>query len=204
MATARAKKTGSARARTTKATKTGAGRTNAKRGGGTTAKAGVRKKTSGGAPAKNPKKASAKPRPPLKPNKDGVVLLSGGNPQIAKGDGDGPVQAYITAMPGWSQKVGRDLDRIITNSVPNVHKAVKWNTPFYGVRGQGWIVAFHVFTKYVKVTFFDGALLRPPPPVESKDRNVRYYHVNEGEAVDEKQFASWVKQASALPGWNKA
>jgi hypothetical protein len=136
------------------------------------------------------KKGTAKP-----------VLLSGGNPQIAKGDGDAPVQAYIAAMPGWKRDIGRHLDTLIVRTVPGVRKAVKWNTPFYGVADQdGWFVAFHCFTKYVKVTFFCGTSLRPLPPGESKHKEVRYLDVYEDVPLDEAQFIDWVKQASQLPG----
>jgi hypothetical protein len=128
-------------------------------------------------------------------------LLSGGNPQIPKGDGDAPVQAYIAAMPGWKSAVGRRLDELVTSAVPDVRKAVKWNSPFYGAEGRGWFLSFHCFTKYVKVTFFNGASLDPPPPVESKHSEVRYFHIHEGEEIDEKQVKSWVRQAAALPGW---
>jgi hypothetical protein len=129
-----------------------------------------------------------------------VTLLSGGNPQIAKADGNAPVQAYIAAMPGWKRDVGKRLDAVITRTVPNVKKAVKWNSPFYGIEGQGWFLAFHVFTHYVKVTFFRGPSLRPVPPVPSKDPNTRYVHIHEDD-FDEAQLASWIKQAAALPGW---
>ena len=133
-------------------------------------------------------------------------LLSGGNPQIPKGDGDGPVQAYIAAMPGWKSDAGRRLDRLVTGTVPNVRKAVKWNSPFYGVEGPkgpgtAWFLSFHCFAKYVKVTFFNGAALIPPPPVDSKDPKVRYLHIHEGERIDEKQLKSWIGQAAGLPGW---
>src|SRR3954452_23819072 len=128
-------------------------------------------------------------------------LLAGGNPQIPKGDGDEPVQQYIAAMPGWKREVGRELDRLIVRSIPDVRKAVKWNSPFYGIEGGGWILNFHCFTKYVKVAFFDGASLDPPPPVASRHGAVRYLHVYEDEELDAVQFADWVKQASALPGW---
>ena len=128
------------------------------------------------------------------------VLLAGGNPQIAKADGDAPVQAYIAAMPGWKRDVGRHLDALIEGAVPNVHKAVKWNSPFYGVEGQGWFLNFHCFTKYVKVAFFRGASLRPVPAGESKQKEVRYLNIHEGDELDEAQFAAWVKQASQLPG----
>ncbi len=130
------------------------------------------------------------------------VLLSGGNPQIPKGDGDAPVQAYIAAMPGWKSEVGRRLDSIIVRTVPDVRKGVRWNSPFYGAEGRGWFLGFHCLTKYVKVAFFDGAALKPPPPGESKDANVRYLDIHEDDAFDEVLFAEWVKQASELPGWD--
>jgi hypothetical protein len=130
------------------------------------------------------------------------VLLSGGNPQIAKADGDAPVQAYIAAMPGWKSDLGRRLDAIITRSVPDVRKAVRWNSPFYGGEGQGWFASFHCFTKYVKVTFFNGASLDPVPPGASKDENVRYLDLREDDVLDEAQLAAWAAQASRLPGWS--
>jgi hypothetical protein len=129
-----------------------------------------------------------------------VVLLSGGNPQIPKGDGDAPVQAYIAAMPGWKSAVGKRLDALIMRNVPKVNKAVRWNSPFYGIEGQGWILAFHVFTHYVKVTFLNGTSLEPLPPGPSKDKNTRYLDIRE-EGFDEAQFVKWIKQAAALPGW---
>ena len=129
-------------------------------------------------------------------------LLSGGNPQIAKAEGDAPVQAYIAAMPGWKREVGERLDAIITREIPSVHKAVKWNSPMYGVPGKGFFVGIHCFTKYVKIAFFRGAALTPPPPVGSKDPNARYLHVSVAEPLDEAQFAKWVKQASKQPGWS--
>jgi hypothetical protein len=129
------------------------------------------------------------------------VLLSGGNPQIAKADGDAPVQAYIKAMPGWKRDVGRRLDTLIVRTVPNVQKAVKWNSPFYGVEGQGWFLSFHCFTKYVKVTFFRGTALRPVPPGASKHADVRYLDIREDDEVDEELLASWIRQAAAIPGW---
>jgi len=141
--------------------------------------------------ATTPRKAALTPEP---------RLLSGGNPQIAKADGDAPVQAFIAAMPGWKRDVGRRIDALIVRTVPGVRKAVRWNTPFYGVEGRGWFVGFHCITKYVKVAFFKGAALSPLPPVESKQKDVRYFHVHEGEAIDEAQLASWIKQASELPG----
>jgi hypothetical protein len=129
------------------------------------------------------------------------TLLAGGNPQIAKAEGDAPVQAYIAAMPGWKRDVGRRLDALIERTVPGVRKAVKWNSPFYGVEGQGWFLSFHVFTRYVKVTFFDGASLDPVPPGESKQKEVRYLDIHEDDEVDEKLLASWIRQASEIPGW---
>lgn len=128
------------------------------------------------------------------------VLLSGGNPQIAKGDGDAPVQAYIAAMPGWKSDAGRALDALVERAVPGVRKAVRWNSPFYGVEGAGWFLSFHCFTKYVKVTFLRGAHLEPMPPVGSKDPNARYVHVYEDEPFDEDQFVRWVEQAAEMPG----
>ena len=128
------------------------------------------------------------------------TLLSGGNPQIAKGEGDAPVRAYIAAMPGWKRDVGRRLDAIIVRTVPGVHKAVKWNSPFYGVEGNGWFLNLHCFTKYVKVAFFRGTSLRPLPPGESRQKEVRYIDIHENVPLDEAQFAAWVKQASGLPG----
>jgi len=127
-------------------------------------------------------------------------LISGGNPQIPKGDGDAPVQAYVAAMPGWKRDAGRRLDALIVRTVPRVRKAVRWNSPFYGVEGQGWFLAFHCFTKYIKVTFLRGTALRPPPPVESRDPNTRYFHIHEDDELDEKLLARWIRQASKLPG----
>jgi len=129
------------------------------------------------------------------------VLLSGGNPQIAKADGDAPVQAYIAAMPGWKSDVGRRLDALIVSTVPGVSKAVRWNSPFYGVEGQGWFLNFHCFTKYVKVAFFRGTSLRPPPPGASKSDDTRYLDIHEDDDVDQELLASWIRQASELPGW---
>ena len=145
------------------------------------------------ASAKKERRAATKPK-----------LLSGGNPQIAKGDGDAPVQAYIAAMPGWKREVGRRLDAVIVRAVPGVRKAVKWNSPFYGMEGRGWFLGIHCYTKYVKVAFFKGAALRPVPPGESKQKEVRYLDIREGDEVDEAQLADWVKQASHLPGWGGA
>jgi hypothetical protein len=128
------------------------------------------------------------------------VLLSGGNPQIAKGNGDAPVQAYIEAMPDWKADIGRRLDALIVRTVPGVSKAVKWNSPFYGIEGEGWFLSFHCFTKYIKVTFFRGTSLRPQPPGESKHPEVRYLDIRQDEQLDEAQLAAWVKQASRMPG----
>jgi hypothetical protein len=140
-------------------------------------------------PAKATASAPAKPR-----------LLAGGNPRIAKADGDAPVQAYIAAMPGWKRDVGRRLDAIIVRAVPGVRKAVKWNTPFYGVGEQGWFLGFHCLTKYVKVSFFRGGQLDPVPPGASKQKDVRYLDIHEDDELDEARLAAWVKQASRLPG----
>ena len=128
------------------------------------------------------------------------VLLSGGNPQVAKGDGDAPVQVYIAAMPGWKSGLGRRLDALIVRTVPGVRKAVKWNSPLYGVEGQGWFLGIHCFTKYIKVAFFRGPSLRPVPPGASKSKDTRYLDIHEDDQLDEAQFAAWVKQASQLPG----
>jgi hypothetical protein len=148
------------------------------------------------AKAGKPRKAAPKPQSgkAAKP-----VLLSGGNPQIAKGYGDAPVQAYIAAMPGWKRDVGRRLDALIARTVPRVHKAVKWNSPFYGVEEGVWFLSFHCFAKYIKVAFFRGASLRPVPPGASKHKDVRYLDIYEDQ-LDEAQVAVWVKQASELPG----
>jgi hypothetical protein len=130
------------------------------------------------------------------------VLLAGGNPQIPKGDGDAPVQAYISAMPGWKSDVGRRLDAIIARTVPGVRKAVKWNSPLYGVEGRGWFLSVHCFTRYVKVTFFRGTFLRPVPPGESTQEEVRYLDIHEDDQLDEKQLATWIRQAASIPGWD--
>ncbi len=140
-------------------------------------------------------KRAAKPAP---------TLLAGGNPQIAKGDGDAPVQQYVAAMPGWKRAVGRRLDTLVVDTVPEVRKAVRWNSPFYGIEGQGWFLSFHCFTKYVKVTFFRGSSLDPPPPGASKDQDVRYLDIREGDEIDEPQLVEWIRQASRLPGWGDA
>ena len=130
-----------------------------------------------------------------------VKLLSGGNPQIAKADGNAPVQAYIAAMPEWKSDVGRRLDDLIVRILPDVRKAVRWNSPFYGVEGQGWFLSYHVFTRYVKVTFLNGSSLEPLPPVESKDKDTRYYHIYEDGAIDEELVENWIRQAASIPGW---
>ena len=144
------------------------------------------------------RKASTKPAPR---NAAKPKLLSGGNPQIPKGDGDAPVQAYIAAMPGWKRAVGHKLDALIARTVPDVRKAVKWNSPFYGIGGQGWFLSLHCFTRYIKVAFFRGAALRPLPPGASKHRDVRYLDIHEDDELDEAQLSAWIRQAAALPGW---
>jgi hypothetical protein len=154
------------------------------------AKRGVRRATKALEPA--PKSRSRKDTTPK--------LLSGGNPQIAKGDGDAPVQAYIAAMPGWKRDAGRRLDALVVRNVPDVRKAMRWNSPFYGIEGRGWFLSYHCFTKYIKVVFLRGTSLRPIPPVESKDPNARYFHIHENGAFDEELVASWIEQAAKLPG----
>jgi len=147
---------------------------------------------------------AARPKPAAPGSRGGKaaesVLLSGGNPQIAKGFGDAPVQAYIAAMPGWKRDVGRRLDALIAAAVPGVKKAVKWNSPFYGVEENVWFLSFHCFTRYVKVAFFRGAALHPPPPGASRQKHVRYLDIHEHDEIDEPQFAAWLKQASRMPG----
>lgn len=153
-----------------------------------------------------PKAAGAKPgavrAKPVRTRKSAkVVLHSGGNPQIAKAEGNAPVRAYILGMPGWKRDLGKRLDGLIVRSVPGVRKAVKWNSPFYGIEGQGWFLSFHTFTRYVKVAFFRGCSLRPLPPSPSKSEDTRYLDIYEGDPLDGPQLASWIKQAAALPGW---
>jgi hypothetical protein len=152
--------------------------------------------------AKNvkPQPQQAMPITRRKGNGRAVVLLSGGNPQIAKADGDAPVKAYIAAMPGWKRDFGKRLDALVVRMVPNVRKAVKWNSPFYGVDGQGWFMSFHVFTRYVKVTFFRGTSLRPVPPGGTA-KDARWFDLHEDTVFDEAQMATWVQQAAAMPGW---
>lgn len=131
-----------------------------------------------------------------------VVLLTGGNPQIAKAEGDAPVQAYITAIPGWKQEIGKRIDTLIETSVPNVQKAIKWNSPFYGMEGQGWFLSFHVFTHYVKVTFFKGIDLRPVPPgATERSKDARWLDIREHDEIDEPLLVNWIQQASSAPGW---
>jgi len=142
-----------------------------------------------------------RPEARKRPARAKVKLLSGGNPQIAKADGDVPVQAYIAAMPDWKRDVGRRLDALIARTIPGVCKAVKWNSPMYGIEGQGWFLSFHTFTNYVKVAFFRGASLRPLPPGESKSKDTRYLDIREHDRLDEKQLTAWLRQAAALPGW---
>ncbi|MER9627605.1 DUF1801 domain-containing protein [Mesorhizobium sp. M0296] len=146
------------------------------------------------------KSAAVAKKPAAKPVAAKPVLLAGGNPQIPNGDGDAPVQAYIAAMPGWKRDVGRRLDALIERNVPNLRKAVKWNSPFYGVEGQGWFLNFHRFTKYIKLAFFRGTSLHPVPPGESKHKDVRYLDIREDDQLDEAQLTDWVKQAGQLPG----
>lgn len=128
-------------------------------------------------------------------------LLSGGNPQIPKGDGDEPVAAYLAAMPDWKQDVGRRLNALVVEAVPGVNKAIRWNSPFYGTDEHAWFLSFHCFTHYVKVTFFNGARLDPPPPEPSKDDDARYLHVGEDGIADEAQLRDWIRQSAGLPGW---
>lgn len=143
------------------------------------------------------------PDPQADPQADpaaGPVLPSGGNPRIPKGYGEAPVQAYVAAMPGWKREVGARLDALITEAVPGIFKAVKWNSPLYGIEGRGWFLGLHCMTKYVKVAFFRGAALVPLPPVSSRQAEVRYLHIHQGEAIDAARFSDWARQASALPG----
>jgi hypothetical protein len=147
-------------------------------------------------------KKKGMPRKKLPPMPAGKVrLLSGGNPQIAKGDGDAPVQAYIASMPGWQSDLGKRIDALVVRAVPQVKKAVKWNSPFYGVDGQGYFLSFHVFAKYLKLTWFRGTSLQPMPPGESKVPGTRYLDIRENDVVDEAQLTSWVKQAASMTGW---
>jgi hypothetical protein len=148
------------------------------------------------------KRTKAKPKKAKRPARMGKAkLLSGENPQIAKADGNAPVKAYIAAIPGWKRDVARRFDALVVRTVPNVRKAVKWNSPFYGIEGKGWFLSFHCFNKYVKVGFFQGASLKPPLPGMSKHKDMRYLDIHEGEKLDQKLVASWVRQASKLPGW---
>jgi len=153
----------------------------------------------GKAPA-HAKKPARSNGPPTQYGSGRPVLLSGGNPQIAKGEGDAPVQAYIAAMPGWKSEVGRRLDAAIVRTVPGVRKAVKWNSPFYGAGDEGWFLSFHCFARYVKVAFFRGMSLDPPPPGKSKHKDVRYLDIHEDDPFDEARFTGWIEQASRLPG----
>lgn len=150
-----------------------------------------------------PKKKEARPIKPQTDNKAAVVLLTGGNPQIAKADGDAPVQAYIAAMPGWKSDLGKRLDALIERNVPGVRKAVKWNSPLYGGESEGWFLSLRVFTHYVKVTFFRGTSLQPMPPGGTdRSRDARWIDIREGDPLDEAQLSAWIKQAAALPGWS--
>ncbi len=153
-----------------------------------------------GAAGKGGRSTATKSKRPLGGAKP--ALLAGGNPQIAKADGDAPVQAYIAAMPGWKSDVGRRLDTLIVRTVPGVRKAVKWNSPFYGIEGQGWFLSFHTFTNYVKVTFFQGTSLRPVPPGGTA-KDARWIDIHEDD-LDKAQMATWIRQAAALPGWGQS
>jgi hypothetical protein len=162
----------------------------------------VKRKPAAGKPSKAASKVGRSPGK----GKNGAartepVLLTGGNPQIAKADGDAPVQAYLAAMPGWKREVGRRFDALVVGAVPHVHKAVKWNSSFYGIEGKGWFLSLHCFTKYIKVAFFRGTSLRPVPPGASKQKEVRYLDIHEHDSLDEAQITSWIRQAAALPGW---
>ena len=148
-------------------------------------------------PGKTTKKAAARDAA----KKKGQILLAGGNPQIAKGDGDAPVQAYIAAMPGWKRDVGRRLDALLERNVPDLRKAVRWNSPFYGTEDNGWFLSLHCLTKYIKVAFFNGTSLCPLPPVASKNEGTRHFHIYEDDELDEELLARWIRQASELPGW---
>jgi len=167
------------------------------------------KTASAGTKARSPPKAGAKAKPgaseakliKVRKGEKVAVVLSGGNPRIAKADGDAPVQAYIAGMPGWKRDLGKRLDALIVRNVPNVRTAVKWNSPLYGIERQGWFLGFHTFTHYVKVAFFRGTSLRPVPPGASNGKDTRYIDIHEGDELDEAQMASWVKQAAALPGF---
>jgi hypothetical protein len=153
-------------------------------------------------PAKSNKPSKTKAKTEARtPKAKAVKLLSGGNPQIAKGDGDAPVQAYIAAMPGWKSPLGKRLDALIVRHIPNVQKALRWNSPFYGIEGQGWLVSFHVLTRYVKVNFFCGASLQPLPPGSGKDPNARWIDIYEDDELDEAQMSQWIQQAAKLKGW---
>lgn len=158
----------------------------------------MQKPKSSGTPAARKTTASGRTK-----NENGVTVLAGGNPQIPKGDGDEPVQRYIANMPGWKRDLGQTLDALVTKAVPGVKKAVRWNSPFYGVEGLGWFLSFHVLTKYVKATFFNGIALKPMPPgATEKSGDARWIDIHENDAFDAKQFTDWVKQAARLPGWN--
>jgi hypothetical protein len=149
--------------------------------------------------AKSARPKATRPKAATTKRSGRPVLLAGGNPQIAKADGDAPVQQYIAAMPGWKRDVGRRLDALVARCVPDAQRAVRWNSPFYGVAGQGWFLSFHVFTRYVKVTFFSGTSLRPVPPGGKTE--ARWIDVHEND-LDEAQMAAWIEQAARLPGWN--
>jgi len=163
-------------------------------------RAGKSKSPTKGRAKRKPAAGKAKPLAKGKGGKAKPVLLAGGNPQIAKADGNAPVRAYLAALPEWKRKVGQRLDLLIVRNVPNVRKAVKWNSPFYGIEGAGWFLSFHVFTRYLKVTFFRGTSLRPVPS-GGTSKEARWIDIHEDDKIDEAQLASWLKQAAALPGW---
>ncbi|HYQ00081.1 MAG TPA: DUF1801 domain-containing protein [Polyangiaceae bacterium] len=149
----------------------------------------------------NSRPAAKKAKPKTKRPGKSVQLLAGGNPRIAKADGDAPVEAYIAALPGWKRDLARALDALIVRHVPSVQKAVKWNSPLYGIEGRGWFLGIHTFTRYLKLAFFRGTSLRPMPPGESKGKETRYLDIREDDALDEAQLAKWLKQAAKVPGW---
>ena len=187
-------------ARTPKSAAKGASRSSPRKGA---ARPAVEGPAVEGPAAKEPgAKCPAAQRPGASPVAAKPRLLGGGNPQIVRGEGDGPVQAYIAAMPGWKRDVGRCLDKLITAAVPAARKAVKWNSPLYGLADQGWFLGVHCLARYVKVAFFRGASLHPVPPGASRNNHTRYVHIHEGDTLDEKLFVAWVKQASRLPGEN--
>jgi hypothetical protein len=146
-------------------------------------------------PARPTRKAAT--RKPAKAGK--AVLLSGGNPQIAKAEGDAPVQAWIAAAPGWKRGVGERIDGLVVKVLPGVRKAVKWNSPFYGADPDGWFLSLHCYDRFVRLAFFRGALMEPQPPGPSKVGDVRYLDIREDDATTDKQITAWIRQAIKLP-----